>query len=123
MYWKLSHLLLLLTLVYSCQGQITSKEYLLNATQFEKQQTVEEGLLLDVRTASEFEEGHIAGAQNIDFLQDSFKSNTDQLDKDKPVYVYCKSGGRSAKAVEVLREQGFTKIYELDGGYTAWNRK
>ncbi len=123
MYWKLSHLLLLLTLVYSCQGQTTSKEYLLNATQFEKQQTVEEGLLLDVRTASEFEEGHIAGAQNIDFLQDSFKSNTDQLDKDKPVYVYCKSGGRSAKAVEVLREQGFTKIYELDGGYTAWNRK
>lgn len=123
MYWRLNHLLLLLMLVFSCQAQTQSKDYLLDVAKFEKQQLKEKGQLVDVRTASEFEEGHIKGAQNIDFLQDDFTTNTAKLDKNKAVYVYCKSGGRSAKAVEVLRKQGFTNIYELDGGYTAWKKK
>lgn len=123
MYWRLNHLLLVLMLVFSCQAQTQSKDYLLDAAKFEKQQLKEKGQLVDVRTASEFEEGHIKGAQNIDFLQDDFTANTAKLDKNKAVYVYCKSGGRSAKAVEVLRKQGFTNIYELDGGYTAWKKK
>lgn len=123
MYWRLNHLLLLLMLVFSCQSQTKSKDYLLDAAKFEKQQLEEKGQLVDVRTPSEFEEGHLKGARNIDFLQDDFKDNTAKLDKNKAVYVYCKSGGRSAKAVEVLRQQGFTKIYELDGGYNAWKKK
>ncbi len=112
--------LLLSVFVFSCQGQTTSKEYLLKAAAFEKQSKSEKGLMLDVRTAAEFKEGHIEGAKNIDFLQDDFETNIVQLDKSKPIYVYCKSGGRSAKAIEKLRKQGFTNLYELEGGYGAW---
>ncbi|MBW3517872.1 rhodanese-like domain-containing protein [Flavobacterium sp. NKUCC04_CG] len=113
-------LLLMSFLVFSCQGQTASKEYLLKAADFENQWKTEKGLMLDVRTAAEFKEGHIEGAKNIDFLQDDFEANTAQLDKNQPIYVYCKSGGRSAKAIEKLRKQGFTNLYELEGGYGAW---
>lgn len=75
--------------------------------------------LIDVRTPEEFAEGHIEGAQNIDFHSNDFLTLFSTLDEDKPVYIYCKRGNRSAKAAKELSEVGFVKIIELKGGYLA----
>jgi thioredoxin len=76
--------------------------------------------ILDVRTAEEFNGGYIDGAQNIDWNGSDFAINVNALDKSKPVMVYCRSGNRSAKAAEHLRNNGFTTVYELQGGIQAW---
>jgi len=78
--------------------------------------------LLDVRTPKEYEEGHIGDAILIDFLADDFKDKVQSLDKNKPVYLYCRSGGRSGKASKLLEELGFIEIYDLKGGYMAWDK-
>jgi phage shock protein E len=65
----------------------------------------------------------INNAKNINFFDDDFLSQMSVLDTDKPVYLYCKSGGRSGKAAIQLKEAGFTKVYDLEGGITAWIEK
>jgi rhodanese-related sulfurtransferase len=76
--------------------------------------------LVDVRTPGEYEGGRIGHAQNIDFHGEDFKTKIDALDKSKPVLVYCQSGGRSKKACGMMKELGFTEIYELERGYGGW---
>ncbi len=77
--------------------------------------------LVDVRTSSEFNSGHIKNAINIDFFNASnFQKSFEKLNKDKPVYVYCRSGARSFKAAKKLVDMGFTQIYDLQGGYMRW---
>lgn len=76
--------------------------------------------ILDVRTPEEFAAGHLQGAQNIDWKNSDFSINVGALDKTKPVLVYCQSGNRSQQAAEYLAKNGFTAVYELDGGYSAW---
>jgi len=78
------------------------------------------GVLLDVRTADEVGEGFIKGAQNIDITQPDFLEKIKSLDKNDPVYVYCKKGGRSANASEKLAKAGFTKVYNMMGGFDSW---
>ncbi len=90
------------------------------ATQLQQQPTAQ---LLDVRTSGEFSGGHLIGAKNIDFRDAAFAQNLSSLDKTKPVYVYCLSGGRSAEAAKLMREQGFATVYELQGGYLKWTTK
>lgn len=76
--------------------------------------------ILDVRTPSEFAEGHIKGAINIDFYSTGFVSDvTKTLTKDKPVFVYCRSGRRSAQAADILKKNGFN-VADLDGGILNW---
>lgn len=77
-------------------------------------------VLVDVRTPEEYAEGHIKGALNINWHDPAFMDEVDKLDKSKPVFVYCKSGGRSGQAAEALRGMGFKEVYDLDGGITAW---
>lgn len=79
--------------------------------------------LIDVRTPGEFGGGHLPKSTNIDFRNPDFARNVTQLDKSKPVYVYCLSGGRSAEAAKLLREQGYANVYELQGGYLKWTTK
>ena len=82
---------------------------------------IEEGaVLVDVRTPEEFGEGHLEGALNIDWFSPEFDAQWASFDKDKPVYVYCKVGGRSAKAKEKLRAMGFSHVVNLTGGYDAY---
>tara|TARA_R110000787_G_scaffold71771_1_gene159769 strand:- start:22580 stop:23059 length:480 start_codon:yes stop_codon:yes gene_type:complete len=76
--------------------------------------------LVDVRTPEEYKESHLKGAQNICVTSDDFNEKVKTLDKNKPVYVYCKKGGRSANAAKQLKEMGFTKIYDMDGGILLW---
>ncbi|MEK7951035.1 rhodanese-like domain-containing protein [Luteolibacter soli] len=78
--------------------------------------------ILDVRTPDEWKEGHLEKAKLVTLSKEGFVEKAKaELDPKKPVLVYCKSGGRSAKAAKQLREAGFT-VYDLDGGITAWQK-
>jgi rhodanese-related sulfurtransferase len=80
-------------------------------------------LIIDVRTPQEYAQGHIANALNIDYLkQDSFVQKFAGFNKTQPVYLYCGSGNRSGKAAKQLAALGFESIYDLKGGYAAWQR-
>lgn len=79
-------------------------------------------VILDVRTASEFAAGHLAGAINIDFYQSDFKSKLSELARDKTYLLYCRTGVRSAKAVAIMDSLGFTRLYDLSGGITQWTQ-
>lgn len=78
--------------------------------------------LIDVRTEEEFNGGHIDKAKNIDWNCNNFDTQVTSLDKTKPVFVYCLSGGRSKKAAAKLKELGFKEVIELNGGYLAWEK-
>ena len=78
------------------------------------------GQILDVRTPEEWAGGTIKGATKMNFFDEDFKTQLNQLDKNKAVYVYCKSGGRSGKATKMMKEMGFTTVYNLNGGFGAW---
>ena len=77
-------------------------------------------ILLDVRTEDEFIESKINNSLNIDFYSDNFKISILSLDKSKTYYVYCRSGRRSLNTVEFMRENGFSKSYNVDGGIIKW---
>lgn len=76
--------------------------------------------LIDVRTPGEFAEGTIEGAKNIDFYDATFKDQISKLDKNVPTLIFCRSGGRSAKALEMFKAAGFSTVLELEGGYLNW---
>ena len=83
-----------------------------------------EAVVLDVRTKDEFESGHIPNALNIDLrLGPGFIDKVNALNKNKFYYVYCRSGARSAQAVQVMRDLGFSETYNLIGGILDWEGK
>ena len=88
--------------------------------EFEKLANAGKGTILDVRTPKEYAEGHVNGSVNINYFDKDFKDQVGKLDSTKPVYVYCHSGGRSSKAMNIMKSQGFKTIYNLTGGYAAW---
>lgn len=115
-------LIYILLVLFTTAGFAQTSEDIkvIEPAKFEKQIQQEDIQLVDVRTPKEYEEGHIEGALNIDFLGDEFLQQFSNLDKDKPVYLYCRSGNRSAKASEMLKKEGFEHIIDLEGGYKAW---
>ena len=99
-------------LLTSCMGtktEITTMEIIHFNPEEEKK-----GVLIDVRTPDEFKSGHLPGAINIDVLSDDFAEKMSELNKKGHVYVYCKSGMRSAKATAIMDTLGFRHIYNLD---------
>jgi len=80
--------------------------------------------LVDVRTPGEYTAGHIDDAINIDVSdRDTFAEKFENLDKEEPVYIYCKMGGRSERAAALLKEMGFKSIFDYSGGYSEWSRQ
>ena len=77
--------------------------------------------LIDVRTADEFSEGHLKNARNMNVNREDYKEMFSTLDKNKPVFVYCLSGGRSSRAANTLEEMGFKEVYNMEGGIMKWN--
>ncbi len=116
----LSVLVVLMSLTACIKKQAEGVQVVDIAT-YEKQLQQPEVQLIDVRTPEEFNEGHLENAKNINIMGDDFDAQVASLDKTKPVMVYCKSGGRSAKASARLKELGFTSITDLEGGITNWN--
>lgn len=80
-------------------------------------------VILDVRTPKETAEGIIQNAIEIDFKASTFESEIMKLDRAKSYLIYCRSGGRSSNACNLFEQNGFTDIYNLEGGYNAWSDK
>ena len=72
-------------------------------------------IVIDVRTPSEYSEGHLDGAVNIDVQDANFGTILGQLPTDGDYVVYCRSGNRSAKAVEIMKAAGFTNVVDAGG--------
>jgi rhodanese-related sulfurtransferase len=116
----------LLGTIFSCKSPAEEKSELKETIQVLDKAAFKSGIantdiqLIDVRTPKEYEEGHIGDATLIDFLADGFEEKIQNLDKNKPVYLYCRSGGRSGKASKLMAELGFVEINDLEGGYNNW---
>ncbi len=104
----------------STQAQASYED--LDAAAFKVAIEKKDGTVLDVRTPAEVAEGVIPGAVHINIHDNDFAARAAKLDKTKPVYVYCKAGGRSARASKQLKDAGFATVYNLDSGITGWNR-
>ena len=93
----------------------------LSYVDFKNQISNNKVLLFDVRTMEEYNTGHLKGSVNIDFYeQELFNKFFKKVEKSKPIYIYCRSGNRSKKSSEKLKELGFVKVYDLKGGYKNW---
>jgi rhodanese-related sulfurtransferase len=114
-------LLLLVLGVVSFANAQTVKT--LAAADFEKKAAaMKDKIILDVRTAEEYKDGHLVGSILIDYYGSDFKNEVSKLDKSKPVFVYCKGGGRSSSSCEILKDLGFKEVYNLQGGITDWKK-
>lgn len=79
-------------------------------------------VVLDVRTATEYAEGYIGNATNIDVLKEDFEEKIQELDKTRTIAVYCRTGRRSKTAARLLVRHGY-KVVELSPGYVGWIKR
>ncbi len=105
---------------FGCKEKDTSNITVVSTQEMQSLLKMGQVQLVDVRTPKEFKSGYIDNAQNIDYKSPTFAQDILKLDKEKPVLLYCHSGGRSAKCAEKLEQAGFTKIYDLEGGISRW---
>lgn len=88
---------------------------------FQRLMKKKNAVLLDVRTASEYQAGHIPGSVQLDVMKpEDFKKQMATLDKSKIYLLYCRSGKRSNTAKLLMKGSGFTKLYDLEGGFSKW---
>ena len=78
--------------------------------------------IVDVRTRSEYESGHVPGAININIADPNFPVMLQELDKSAPVLVYCRTGRRSGVAVNIMNGMGITNILHMKDGWSAWEK-
>ena len=120
---KLMGILIMLCSLFGCSSVQTQGFKSLTVEEYAK--AIEDtGIVrLDVRTAEEYADGHIANTINIDVLKDDFEKKAKAtLPKDKVIAVNCRSGKRSKNAARILVKNGF-KVIELDAGYNDWLAK
>lgn len=111
---------LFLISIFSCNAQSGPA---LHPKEFSEKCFDKNAILLDVRTPEEYSEAHLKGATLINYLdQKTFNEGIAKLDKNKTVYVYCRSGGRSGYSQEIMLKQGFKNVINLDGGIDAWKK-
>ncbi len=87
------------------------------------QNELENVVLVDVRTPGEFNEGHLKNALNIDWMGDTFSKQFEEISKEETIYLYCRSGKRSADATRFLDSLGYKHVVNLEGGYIAWEER
>lgn len=108
----------------SCNAQDTSLPTVIDLETVKTDVIGKDVQLVDVRTSKEYNNGHIDDAINIDILDDAhFTEMIQNLDKEKPVYLYCQKGGRSKKASQKLKDMGFKSIFDYSAGYGEWSTK
>ena len=108
-----------LLLVYSCQIFESNEINEISDAQFTEIQDADY-ILVDVRTAEEYESGHIQDAVNFDFYSESFQNDILTLDKSSSIILYCRTQNRSTKTANYLKENGYKEITVLEGGITSW---
>lgn len=119
---KLIAIILLFFIITMGFGQTSAHVEVLEPEEYKIRISEDPKQFIDIRTPEEFLDGHIEGAENIDFLADGFLFKMQKFDREEPVYIYCRSGNRSSKAAAQLSDMGFSKIIDLKGGYKAWTQ-
>ncbi|MFB9055002.1 rhodanese-like domain-containing protein [Formosa undariae] len=122
---KISILFCLILLVFtSCNHQNKGVIEAVTAEEMQSLIHLDDVQLVDLRSEKDrLLQGYIANSQHIDFNSDTFESDIANLDKTKPVALYCNSGKRSAECAEKLIEAGFVKIFDLKGGVSEWKHQ
>ncbi|MEP0264440.1 rhodanese-like domain-containing protein [Dokdonia sp.] len=117
--------IILLILCVSCKGQEKPNETQVIDIQTLKTEVIGKDVqFVDVRSEREYNQGHIDDAININIAdKDNFKKEIQNLDKTKPVYIYCQAGVRSHRASKIMQELGFTTIYDFAGGWGVWSNQ
>lgn len=115
----MKYFLSLLLSLSACAANTPQHEVI---TAQQAQQLLQENSLqiLDIRTAEEFANGHLTGAQNLDFYASDFTQQLQTRDPKQPYLLYCASGRRSAEAHRQMQALGFEQVYDIQGGYQAW---
>ena len=116
--------LVMLTLSCLASGLIAADQKFKNigVDEFDKLRKQTNTIVLDVRTSKEFVTGHIPGATNIDWYASDFEKKASGLDKSRTWLVHCAAGRRSASAADKLTGLRFTNVYNLEGGFNAWQK-
>jgi phage shock protein E len=90
--------------------------------EFDKLRSEKNTVVLDVRTETEFKDGHIPGAVNLDYTSSDFRKKVAELDKSKTYLVHCAGGNRSSRACDVMSKGEFTNVVNLAPGFNAWEK-
>jgi len=122
-YTFLSAFLLFLAVSCSSQSAATDAYTDITSEEFNTKMSNPDVIVLDVRTPKEIKQGKIGNAIEIDFKSNDFDKKIAELDRDKTYLVYCAGGYRSSKACKNMSKKGFTKLYNLEGGYSSWQAK
>ena len=104
----------------TAEASVTKRFRNIDVAEWEKLRKDASVVVLDVRTAEEFADGHMPGAINLDIRGGKFAETLAGLDKSKTYLVHCAVGGRSAKACGQMDGMKFDKVLNLSGGITAW---
>jgi len=107
--------------IYSIANYFRQKKIVKTVSEEEFRAGYRKAQLIDVREPNEFEGGHILGARNIPMSQ--LKMRMKELRPDLPVYLYCQSGTRSARAAQMLYKNGYKDLTQLQGGFKKWSGK
>lgn len=114
--------LALLLLTSNALGKEKVRNYKqVNSTEFNRLIKSKPGVLMDVRTIGEYQNGHIEEAGQLNYYALDFKQKLSLLPKDQPIYLYCNTGYRSERAARMLSEEGYPQIYNLEHGIMEWN--
>ena len=118
---RFSFIVIVVLLVLSACGP--SDQYKISRDEFDVAIRDSSALLVDVRTPEEFETARIPGAVNYDIKSDDFEAQVEDLERSTPMYLYCRSGGRSDRAAQKLKELGFENVFDLEGGILGWTEE
>ena len=114
-------IIILAVIIYSLFTYFYQKKIVKTATEEEFRAGYRKAQLIDVREPNEFEGGHILGARNIPMSQ--MKMRMKEIRPDMPVFLYCQSGMRSARAAQFLHRRGYKDLTQLQGGFKKWTGK
>jgi rhodanese-related sulfurtransferase len=114
-------ILLGVVVIYILFNMLHQRKILKTLTEEQFREGYRKAQLIDVREPNEFENGHILGARNIPISQ--MKMRLQEIRPDKPVYLYCQSGQRSARAAQLLYKKGYKDLSHLQGGFKKWTGK
>jgi rhodanese-related sulfurtransferase len=117
------NLLLIVLITISLQSCFKEKAGVINLVTPEEAAALIESdqvKIIDVRAELAFDKKHLKNAVNIEVENDDLNSVLDQMKKDEPLLVYCNKGGQSERCAQILKEKGFTLIYDMDGGIAKW---
>ena len=104
-------------------GGLGAPKYDLRPVAYQEAMAKENGTFVDVRTPKEHEDAHIPNSTLIDWKSSNFESEIQKIDKNKPVFIYCRTGMRAARAKRKMKKMGFKEVYNLRGGIKAWAKE